>query len=108
MASETENDTVTAGDKPACGTCGDTGKVLLALTGVSGGFTRDVPCTECQAGVSLVSGGPDVAALRRTIKQVCLIALGAFVLGLLAYLSNAGNPGAPTFLRMNLKDVTPE
>lgn len=80
---------------PVCGTCGDTGKVLLSLTGASGGFERDVPCTECQAGVTLASGGPDVIAIRKTVKQVALIAIGAFVLALLAYLMQASGKALP-------------
>lgn len=102
MAEQAEK--VPAPDK--CSTCGDTGKVMLSLTGASGAFTRDVPCTECGAGILLTGGGPDVAALRRTMKQVALIALGAFILGLLAYLTGSGGPG-PSFFKADLKKVTP-
>lgn len=101
---QAQSDQVPTGDAPPkCSTCGDTGKVLLSLTGVSGGFTRDVPCTECGAGIALASGGPDVEALRRTLRQVALIALGAFILAVLAYLTGGGK-SLPVF---DLKKVSP-
>lgn len=96
----------TEAPSPACGTCGDTGKVMLSLTGASGAFTRDVPCTECQAGVTLESGQVpvDLASVRRTVKQVALLAIGAFVLAVLAYLTSGMGKGLPV---LDLKKVSP-
>jgi sulfopyruvate decarboxylase TPP-binding subunit len=105
-SSEQAAQPVTEAPSPACGTCGGTGKVMLSLTGASGAFTRDVPCTECKAGVTLDSGGPDVIALRRTVKQVALIAIGAFILGLLAYLMQASGIGKGLPV-LDLKKVSP-
>lgn len=82
-----------------CATCEDSGKVLLNLTGAQGGFTKELPCPNCKAGVTLETGVPTADMLREEMREnyrnLALLLGAVAALAALAFVTRNGRPKSP-------------
>lgn len=78
----------------ACTSCGDTKKVLVTFTGANGGFTKQVPCPDCDGGLTVGRVPVDKDKEQRE-NAILLGLIGAGALVALLILTRNGRPKAP-------------